>query len=458
MRKAKTFLRRAGTGRGQGDRVVLETQSCCRPRLAGKRRASAKRPGPPGCRLAGAVLILLLAGCQQLSEIDLPWPSAAETTAPTKADPAQAPVADKETVRRAQEGLAALGYRPGPADGMPGPRTREAIAAFQRDSGLPADGRVTEELVGWIESALERGKQKPRPPKTAHQKEHSNGREAVLDRSLLPRYRRDSTFVYSDGRIDRLTGERGETLRWTGTDGRLSTTYRNFLLPPAHWKEGGEEGTADLSADSNSLWPLSSDAPTRFSVEVTLRTGAGSSGLSRYKEDWTCGLRAGETVLVPAGRFTTVKFVCDRAAKDFRPAVKQVWHYAPTIGHYVRREERRKVSSSRVELVAILPSAGDWPPIVRAALDRAVQDALDETADGKTRTWSSSGLDTTVDITPTRSYKGAKGQSCRSYIQTWKRESTRERYPATACRGAEGRWVIPGMEGQPQSSISISQR
>src|SRR5262245_57188109 len=41
-----------------------------------------------------------------------------------------------------QVGLRAHGFSPGPIDGVRGPRTTNALLAFQRKSGLVADGRV----------------------------------------------------------------------------------------------------------------------------------------------------------------------------------------------------------------------------------------------------------------------------------------------------------------------------
>lgn len=41
-----------------------------------------------------------------------------------------------------QERLIALGYNPGPPDGIDGPRTRKAVKAFQRDKGVTVDGKV----------------------------------------------------------------------------------------------------------------------------------------------------------------------------------------------------------------------------------------------------------------------------------------------------------------------------
>lgn len=45
-------------------------------------------------------------------------------------------------VRTVQNKLAALGYDPGPADGIPGPRTFQAVRQFQQNQGLEVDGIV----------------------------------------------------------------------------------------------------------------------------------------------------------------------------------------------------------------------------------------------------------------------------------------------------------------------------
>ena len=50
-------------------------------------------------------------------------------------------------VATAQAALQRLGYDPGPADGLIGKRTREAVKAFQRDRGLPETGELTHQLI-----------------------------------------------------------------------------------------------------------------------------------------------------------------------------------------------------------------------------------------------------------------------------------------------------------------------
>ncbi len=43
-------------------------------------------------------------------------------------------------IKAIQEKLIELGYEPGPADGVNGPKTKEAIKQFQKDNGLVPDG------------------------------------------------------------------------------------------------------------------------------------------------------------------------------------------------------------------------------------------------------------------------------------------------------------------------------
>jgi DNA invertase Pin-like site-specific DNA recombinase/peptidoglycan hydrolase-like protein with peptidoglycan-binding domain len=67
------------------------------------------------------------------------------------ADPAAA--RDVEALQRA---LRTLGWRPGPVDGLFGPRTAGAVAAFQRDAGLVPDEIVGRRTAGALQTALDR--------------------------------------------------------------------------------------------------------------------------------------------------------------------------------------------------------------------------------------------------------------------------------------------------------------
>lgn len=67
-------------------------------------------------------------------------------TSSTATRPSNQERADIE-LKEVQATLTALGYAPGPVDGILGPQTRSAIAKYQADHGLAADGRVTSKLI-----------------------------------------------------------------------------------------------------------------------------------------------------------------------------------------------------------------------------------------------------------------------------------------------------------------------
>ncbi len=52
-----------------------------------------------------------------------------------------------DDVKRVQESLVALGYDPGPIDGLVGPRTVSALRKFESDNGLPVRGQLSSELM-----------------------------------------------------------------------------------------------------------------------------------------------------------------------------------------------------------------------------------------------------------------------------------------------------------------------
>ena len=54
---------------------------------------------------------------------------------------------EKMIVTKVQNRLIDLGYDPGPVDGCMGPKTTEAIRAYQSDNQMPPSGDITSELV-----------------------------------------------------------------------------------------------------------------------------------------------------------------------------------------------------------------------------------------------------------------------------------------------------------------------
>ena len=77
--------------------------------------------------------------------------------APDEADASDTGPPPPRAIREAQSLLGALGYRPGPADGIWGRRTGEAYRAFLRDVGLPATQMLTVEGLRAMRAIAKRG-------------------------------------------------------------------------------------------------------------------------------------------------------------------------------------------------------------------------------------------------------------------------------------------------------------
>jgi peptidoglycan hydrolase-like protein with peptidoglycan-binding domain len=89
-------------------------------------------------------------------------PPAATTTTLPDLEPGN-PV-PRGLVAVAQRELAGQGYDAGPVDGRLGPKTRQAIKAFQADKGLPQDGQLTFDLLAKLMVRAAPVVQSPAPP------------------------------------------------------------------------------------------------------------------------------------------------------------------------------------------------------------------------------------------------------------------------------------------------------
>jgi localization factor PodJL len=63
----------------------------------------------------------------------------------------KAALSENDRVALVQKLLAERGFDPGPADGLLGAQTIQAIAAFQEDAGLPRTGRIDSGLVAALQ-------------------------------------------------------------------------------------------------------------------------------------------------------------------------------------------------------------------------------------------------------------------------------------------------------------------
>lgn len=402
--------------------------------------------------LAAIGAATLLAACDFASVIErLPGrdapqsvaeqPPAAEEATPAakQATPAEVDAKiDKKSSRAmvlaAQKMLADLGYEPGPLDGVEGPKTRSAIRKFEADNGHSLKGKVSKALVAKLATAIGN---KPIPidnPK--------------LDGSVFPVYAPGDTFVYSDGQVDTVVEIDGDNIRWTTNRGVTFISHRNFILPAASWQSAmrSEETTVDVASDI--LWPLHVGESASFTATTVDSFAGRSDGHSGTKQSWRCTVDGTDTITVAAGTFESYRIACRIAAESPKLPKERVWYFAPTIGHYVRRDDTYDTSklAQRVELVAIRLGGEGWPPAARAGLGWALQHTLESESKGKSIKWESSGVESKVTIRPTAARRVDESSYCRTFEQTIVRENNRRVYPGVACRESSGQWLIPGLD------------
>ncbi len=117
-------------------------------------------------------MLALVAGCQSSKVSETAQPTTPPMEAPATPEPSPSPPPESTTPAKQpevmpapqadtdsmptielQKRLAELGYRPGPLDGVMGPRTINALKRFQRDQKLPPTGKLDAETVARLHGA-----------------------------------------------------------------------------------------------------------------------------------------------------------------------------------------------------------------------------------------------------------------------------------------------------------------
>jgi hypothetical protein len=127
----------------------------------------------------------------------------------------------------------------------------------------------------------------------------------------------------------------------------------------------------------------------------TFDDGTESTELSRT---WTCAVEGTERVSVTAGTFDSYVIACKRYSDDGRTwRATRRFYYAPDLGHYVIREDNyRNRSNKKRQLVSYGFNRTVLPQKDQTTLNRKLQMALTENADGIASTWTNQRKDITI--------------------------------------------------------------
>lgn len=386
----------------------------------------------PACRIAALCIVLLGASsCANFSYPDW-WPTGRTPDAsPATSASSPAPPEPDRSVAEVQRILARLGYQPGPADGILGPRSKAAIAKYRSDRKLPPSDSVDPGLLDRLQADLR----------------ESERRRTITYRlaAQRPDVEAGDTYVYSDGSVETVLRRDGQRVWWKSRDGSEELAYANFLLP--RWRRDGPlPEPPRIDADPDGLWPGTKGTPVSF--HVTISNADAASSASTVSQEWRCAMGRKQRIEVPAGQIDTLVVTCDRSPAPAGQWRQRIWYYSPAMRHFVRREDRMAdgTSSRPVELVAIRPGGAGWPPAARAGLDWALEQALENGPDATPIDWMSSAVEDSYSIralSASASELGA-GQRCLTYAQQRFPEGRYRVYGGLACKDPlTGGWTVP---------------
>ncbi len=276
----------------------------------------------------------------------------------------------------------------------------------------------------------------------------------------LPSYKRGTEYIYQNGEIDRVEGLRNGDVKWRRSNGFYVISAPNFLLPRKYWETASQRGRAILKSGEKAAWPKSRNQTAEFITIKSIIDRANEANMKSVEEKWRCSNEGKVRLSVMAGTFDTVKLVCVQVIPGTQHPPRRIWHYAPSLRHYVRLDEfsAEKPAVSRRELVAIRPGATRWPPVARAALERRLIDTLEKTPVGSAAEWKSSGISTDVTVTIESEYFDPMGRQCRRYLQIWKQDKGERNYPGVACRDKSGNWRLPVVTNISRAALAVASR
>lgn len=167
---------------------------------------------------------------------------------------------------------------------------------------------------------------------------------------LLPSYAKGSWYAYNDGSRDIVVEVNGETIVWQDEKGRLETRYRNPILPRLNWPRGETK----VLADPDALWPLMPGKTVHFH-EMRSEFDLNRRLTGSKARVWRCSVQETTLLDTEAGSFETFPISCEVRSRGGANKLlgSRLWHYAPEVGHYVRREKIDSVGTREIrELVA----------------------------------------------------------------------------------------------------------
>lgn len=155
--------------------------------------------------------------------------------------PTQIATSYSSSVQKLQSRLDALGYRPGPVDGLMGARTRDAIQRYQADNDLTVTGQSSTSLLDHLGATLQVRRQDENRPQTSETGEQRYSQDLIVQVETELR-RRGYPISVVDGRLD---AETEVTIRAYQRDNDLVATGKPSDQLLAHLRRDNVAPRAD---------------------------------------------------------------------------------------------------------------------------------------------------------------------------------------------------------------------
>lgn len=263
----------------------------------------------------------------------------------------------------------------------------------------------------------------------------------LIAKAGLPDYVPGEYFVYNDGTSVLVMAASKDQVIWKYSNGAESKGYPNFIIPELTWTSDNRSSNGRTTAPPDLLWPLALGKRAEFTFDQTIISKDGSPPVQLSRR-WDCTVEGAARVSVPAGRFDTVAIGCSRystSSGSWRATRR--FYYAPEIGHYVLREDKRRGRlDTRRELVAYGFNSTMLPAGEQVELNQTLQAALTKNKDGRAAFWRSQSGDLAAMLVPFRSFKGPAGKSCREYRSIYSVHGRTGQHTRNVCRQPDGQW------------------
>ena len=263
----------------------------------------------------------------------------------------------------------------------------------------------------------------------------------LLSEAALPTYTVGEYFTFDDGSSTMVTAVSGEPITWQSNTGTVSNGYRNFIIPALTWTSTNRRSEGKTTAPADLLWPLTVGKKGKYDFQQTISRHDGTESIE-LSRNWSCAVEGTERVSVPAGTFDTYVIACNRySSSSHRWRASRRFYYAPDLGHYVMQEDKYR---SRPDKKRALVSYGFrsivLPEKDQIMLNRKLQKALHNDADGIASTWTSSTGEVAAMLIPIRSYKVSNGDQCREYHSVYNVKGRIRKNVRIVCKQPNGQW------------------